>query len=58
MQGMCAHCAKELDSSQLTLYTSKFRSFYVCKDCLDWYKIAEENYNLYVEWEKNIEKTT
>ena len=58
MQGMCAHCAKELGSSKLTLYTSKFRSFYVCPSCLDWYKIAEENYNIYLDWKKDNEKTT
>lgn len=58
MQAVCGHCAKNIDSSQLHLYTSKFRSFYMCKECLAWFKIGDDNYKMYVDWEQNIEKTT
>jgi hypothetical protein len=55
MQGMCAHCAKEIDASYLSLYTSRFRSFYACKECIAWFKTMDDTYDL--DWKK-IEKTT
>ena len=30
----------------------------MCKECLAWFKIADDNYKMYVDWEENIEKTT
>jgi hypothetical protein len=55
MKGICAHCAKEIDSSYLILYTSKFRSFYACQACVDWFEMMNEIYSS--DWKKG-EKTT
>jgi hypothetical protein len=55
MNGICAHCDREVDSSYLVLYESKFRSFYACDSCVDWFVTMDETYHS--DWKKN-EKAT